>query len=116
MFQAELRQPKTIESNNNLTFINAFNPNNSKLFDLVKSGVNKLIENSVNGFKNISLIYAKRKPPNLKRILTTSNSLFTNKIAGIYKCSDGRFVSNCVVSNFYRESHIHLKTLVNNSY
>ena len=49
--QTELRQPKAIENNNNLTFISAFKPNNSKIFDLVKSAVNTLVENNVNGFK-----------------------------------------------------------------
>ena len=67
--QTELRQPKAIENNNNLTFISTFKPNNSKIFDLVKSAVNTLVENNVNGFKNIMLIHAKRQPPNLKRIL-----------------------------------------------
>ena len=86
--QTELRQPKTIESNNNLTFISTFKPNNPKIFDLMKSGVNTLVENNVNGFKNIRLIHAERQPPNLKRILT--NSLFTNKTAGIFQCSDSR--------------------------
>ena len=66
--QTELRQPKTIENNNNLTFISTFNQNNPKIFDLIKSGVNTLVENNVNGFKNIRLIHAKRQPPNLKRI------------------------------------------------
>ena len=86
--QTELSQPKTIENNNNLTFISTFNPNNPKIFDLAKSGVNTLVENDVNGFKNIRLIHAKRQPPNLKRILT--NSLFTNKTVGVFKCSDSR--------------------------
>ena len=54
--QTELPQPKTIESNNNLTFISTFNPNNPKIFDLVKSGVNALVENNVNGFKNSRFI------------------------------------------------------------
>ena len=87
--QTELRQPKTIENNNNLTFITTFNPNNPKIFDLVKSGVNVPVENNVNGFKNIRLIYVKRQPPNLKRIIT--NSLFTNQTAGAFKCSDSRY-------------------------
>ena len=82
-----LRQPKTIE-NNNLTFISTFNPNNPKIFDLVKSDVNTLVENNVNDFKNVRLIHAKRQPPNLKRILT--NSLFINKAAGVFKSSDSR--------------------------
>ena len=55
---------------------------------MLKSGVNTLVENKVNGFKNIRLIHAKRRPPNLKRILT--NSLFTNKTAGVFKYSDSR--------------------------
>ena len=55
---------------------------------MVKSGVNTLVENNVNDFKNIRLIHAKRQLPNLKKILT--NSLFTNKTAGIFKCSDSR--------------------------
>ena len=65
----ELRQPKTMENNNNLTFISTLNRNNPKIFDLVKSSVNTLVENSVNGFKNM-LIHAKRQPPNLKRIFS----------------------------------------------
>ena len=76
------------KNNNNLTFISTFNPNNLKIFDLVKSGLNMLVENNVNGFKNIRLIHAKRQPPNLKGILT--NFLFTNKTAGVFKCSDSR--------------------------
>ena len=86
--QTELRQPKAIENNNNLTFISAFKPNNSKIFDLVKSAVNTLVENNVNGFKNIMLIHGKRQSPNLKRILT--NSLFTNKTTDVFKCLDRR--------------------------
>ena len=80
--QMELRQAKTIENNNNLTFISTFNPDNPKIFDLIKPGVNTLVENNVNGFKNIRLVLAKRQPPNLKRILT--NSLFTNKITSVF--------------------------------
>ena len=82
----ELRQPKT--NLNSLTFISTFNPNNPKIFDLVKSGVNTLVENNVNPFKNIRLIHAKRQPSNLKRILT--NPLFTNKTARVFICSDSR--------------------------
>ena len=67
--QKELRQPKTIENSNNLTFTSTFNPNNPKIFHLVKSGVNTLVENNVNDFKN-RLIHAKQQPPNLKRTLT----------------------------------------------
>ena len=55
---------------------------------MVKSGVNTLVENHVNGFKNIRLIHAKRQTPNLKKIWT--NCLFTNKTAGVFKCSDSR--------------------------
>ena len=55
---------------------------------MIKSGVNTLVENNVIGFKKIRLIHTKRQPPNLKRNLT--NSLFTNKIAGVFKCSDSR--------------------------
>ena len=88
ILQTELSQPKTIENNNNLTFITTFNPSNPKIFDSLKSGVNILVENNVNSFKNIRLIHAKRQPPNLKRILT--NSLFTNEIVGVFKCSDSR--------------------------
>ena len=82
----ELCQPKTIENNYNLNFITAFNQNNTKILDLEKSGVNALVKNNLNKFKNIRSIHAKRQPSNLKRILT--NSLFTNKTAGICKCSD----------------------------
>ena len=81
--QTKLRQSKTIENNNNLTFISTFNPNNPKIFELIKSGVYTLVENNVDGFKNIRLIHAKRQPPNLKRILT--NSLFTNRTVGVFK-------------------------------
>ena len=64
--QTELRQLKTIVDNINLTFTTTFNPNNPKIFGLIKSGLNTLVENKVNGFKNIRLIYAKRQPPDLK--------------------------------------------------
>ena len=89
--QAELQQPKTIENSNNLTFISTCKPNKPKIFDLVKSGINALVENYVNIFKNIRLIHTKRQPPNLKRILT--NSLFTNNITGVFKCLDSRCLS-----------------------
>ena len=36
ILQTELSQPKTIENNNNVTFISTFNPKNPKIFDLVK--------------------------------------------------------------------------------
>ena len=49
--QNELRLPKTIENNNNLTFKSTLNLNNPKIFNLVKSGVNTLVENNGNGFK-----------------------------------------------------------------
>ena len=39
--QTELRQPKTIENNNNLIFVSTL-----KIFDLVKSSVNTLVEGS----------------------------------------------------------------------
>ena len=89
--QTELQQPKTIENSNNLTFISTCKPNKPKIFDLVKSGVNALVENYVNIFKNIRLIHTKRQPANLKRILT--NSLFTNNITGVFKCLDSRSLS-----------------------
>ena len=56
-------------NNNNLTFVSTFNTNNPKIFDLVKSGLNTLVENNVNGFKNIRLIHCKTtasKSKNLK--------------------------------------------------
>ena len=49
--QTKLCQLKTIGNSNNLAFMSSFNPNNSKLFDLVKSGVDTLVENNVNGFQ-----------------------------------------------------------------
>ena len=48
--QTELCQPKTIVNNNNLTFISTFNPNNPKILDLVKSGVNALDESMIHDF------------------------------------------------------------------
>ena len=74
--QKELDRPIVIENSNNLTFINTFNPNNLKIFDLVKSGANTLAENNVNGCKSMKLIYANRQTSESKRLLT--NSLFTN--------------------------------------
>ena len=107
ILQTKLLQPKTTENNNNLTSISTFNPNNPKIFDLLKSGVNTLVENNVNGFKNIRLIHAKRQPPNLKRILVNIKQLaYSNaQTAGAY-----------AVSNFYWKYHIRFKTLVNNSF
>ena len=101
----DLCQPKTI-GNNILTFISTSNQNNSKIFDLVKSGVNTLVENNVNVFKNIKLIHAKRQPPNLKRIL--KNFLFTNNTTGLFKYSGSR----CL----YLKSPIGLKTFVNDCF
>ena len=77
----------------------------------MKSGVNILVENNVNGFRNIRLIHAKRQRPNLKRIL--SNSLFRNKqLVYLNAETAGAYADiNC-----YWESHMRLKTLVNNSF
>ena len=83
-----LRQPKTTVNKNNLTFISTFNPNNPKVYSLIKSSVKTLDNNNVDGFKNINLIHAKRQPPNLKRILT--KSLFSNQETGVFKCQDSR--------------------------
>ena len=110
--QTDLRHPKTIENNNNLTFISTFNPNNRKIFDLVKSGVNTVVENNVNDFKNIKLIYTKRQPPNLKRIWT--NSLFINRTASAFKCSEAG--TYAVSNNLYLKSPISLKASINNSF
>ena len=74
VYQTELRQPTKIETNNNLTFISTFNPNNPKTFNLVKSALNILVENNINGFKNIRLIHAKRQPPKLMNIPSVSNN------------------------------------------
>ena len=74
--QKELDRPIVIENSNNLTFINTFNPNNLKIFDLVKSDANTLAENNVNGCKSMKLIYANRQTSESKRLLT--DSLFTN--------------------------------------
>ena len=41
--QTELRQPKTFGNNNNLTLITTFNPNKTKIFYLIKSGVTTLM-------------------------------------------------------------------------
>ena len=68
------------------TIVEKNNPNNPNIFDLLKSAANTLVENNVNGFKNIMLIHARRQLLNLKRILI--NCLFTNKTAGVFKCSD----------------------------
>ena len=80
-------------------------PKQGKIFDLVKSGVNKLFENNVNGFKKIKLIYGKRQPPNLRRILT---------IFFIYKsdswCNHKEGANG--VNNLYLKASIHLKILV----
>ena len=110
--QTELRHPKTCKNNNNLTFVSTFNTNNPPKIDLLKSGLNALVENNVNGFKNIRLIHAKRQPLNLK-IWKSKNSSVTNETAGVSKCSDrGAYA----VNNFYWKSHMRLKTLVNNSF
>ena len=39
ILQTEQCQPKTIENKKNLTFIRTFNPNNPKIFDFLKSGL-----------------------------------------------------------------------------
>ena len=86
--QTESHRHKTIENNNALIFISTFNPNNAKILDLVKSGVNILVETNVNDYEYIGLIQAKRQPSDLKGILTSS--LFTNKTGSVFKCSDNR--------------------------
>ena len=73
------------------TIVENNNQNNPKIFYLAKSGVNAVVENNVNGFKKIRLIHGKQQPPNIKRVLT--NSLFTNKAAGVFKSSDRRCLS-----------------------
>ena len=40
-------------------FISTFNPNNPNVFNLIKSGVNTLVQNNVDDFKDIQLIQAK---------------------------------------------------------
>ena len=57
--QAELRQPKTIENNKNITFIRTSNPNNPTIFELLKFGVNALLKKNVNGFEYVELIHTK---------------------------------------------------------
>ena len=55
---------KSVNQNNNNLILNKYDqPKQAKLFDLGKS--NTLVGNSVNGFKNIESIYAKRQTQNL---------------------------------------------------
>ena len=77
-------------------------------FQLRKSSMENFIlwAVNVNDFKNIRLIHAKRQHPNLKRILT--NSLFANKTAGVFKCSDSKCLS---CQQFYWKSRILLKNI-----
>ena len=107
--QTKLRQAKAIKITT--VIIRTFNPNNSKIFDFVKSGVNALVENNVNGFKNIRLIHTKRQPPNLKKFSQISYSQIKQLVY-----SNAQTACAYAVSNFHWKSHIRLKTLVNNSF
>ena len=113
IYQTELRQAKTIE-NNDLTFISIFNPNNPKIFGLLKSGVNTLVKNNVNCFKNIKLIHAKLHPPNLKRTFTITSLI--SKTAVVFKCSDSRCLccQQLLLESFYSFKNVHKKTLFKN--
>ena len=56
--------------------------------------------NSLKNEQNIRLIYTKRQSPNLKGILT--NSLLTNKTAGVFKCSESRCLN--VGTQFFQKT------------
>ena len=44
ILQTKLNQPKIIVDNDNFFFISTFNPNNPKVFDVVKSGGNTIVK------------------------------------------------------------------------
>ena len=54
--QKDLWKPKKPSNENILPFITTFNPNNPNIYSTIKSSVNCLKNNSVNGFHNIKLI------------------------------------------------------------
>ena len=87
--QNQLRKPK--ESRNVdkiIPYISTYNPNNSQIFDTVKSTFESLKHNEVPGFKDLSIIQSKRQAPNLKRILTKAE--FSSKQPMVRKCGDLR--------------------------
>jgi len=88
--QDELRKPKVCENKKAVAFVSTYNPNNPKVFHLIKSAVNTLKDNKVKGFQNLELIHARRQAPNLKRILTTSDFKSKDPEVGVFKCGDPR--------------------------
>ena len=74
---------------------------------MLKSGVNTLVKNNVNGFKNIKLIHPKLHPLNLKRTFTITS--FTNKKL-VY--SNAQTAGSYAVNNFCLKVFIHLKMFI----
>ena len=64
-------------------FISAFNPNNPPVYHAIKNSAEVLKRNNVPGFESIKLNNSKRKPPNLKKLLTKAK--FSNEEVGVRK-------------------------------
>ena len=57
--QNELRKPKEKQTDEVLSFISTFNPNNSSVYDAIKNSVEVLMRNIVPGSESIKLITSK---------------------------------------------------------
>ena len=68
--QNELGKPKEKRTDEVLSFISTFNPNNSSVYDAIKNSVEVRMRNIVPGSESIKLVTSKRQPPNLKKVLT----------------------------------------------
>ena len=69
-FQRTLSIPQRLTKTlKNCQIKTTFNPNNPNIYSTIKSTINCLKNNSVNGFFNMKLIQSKHQPPNLKKLL-----------------------------------------------
>ena len=82
--QEELRTPKTIQNEDILPFVSTHNPNNSNPFNLIKSSIECLKHNKVDGFESVKVIHSKRQAPNLKKLLTKAE--FSSTLPSVKKC------------------------------
>ena len=70
----EFRKSKKISNDISLPFITISNPNNMNVYEMIDKSVESLKRNKVDGFENLRAIKSKRQVPNLKKILTKTES------------------------------------------
>ena len=90
----ELRTPKTISNDNNLSFITFYNQNNPSVYQMIDKSVESLEPNKVDSFENLRVMKSKQQAPNLRKILNKPE--FSQTQVGVFKCPDKR--CECCVS------------------